>query len=288
MENTAGETPKIDIPKSDSETIYINTGEGIKNIKYPFNGQATNLIDKFLVFAYDQKTKEYTANYNLDKSIQDRIQTRFWTGNFQERPNVVNEICNDYHKDLLDNDLISELIFPNIPKMYYLSKFEANQQKEESDDILTQTYQIIFSINPQDNEGSKKSYNGLGFTFYLNQDHKDPKTGEIKGKMFFPITYCILSEFPYFLKFTEICKNIKNQLAKENDDIPIDIILYNTVKYLPSPIKNGIKLNFGATYNNGINQMQLKQENYQNDNKSSRNNKVIRFSNTIKDDGFLI
>ena len=288
MENTAGETPKIDIPKSDSETIYINTGEGIKNIKYPFNGQATNLIDKFLVFAYDQKTKEYTANYNLDKSIQDKIQTRFWTGNFQERPNVVNEICNDYHKDLLDNELISELIFPNIPKMYYLSKSEANQQKEESDDILTQTYQIIFSINPQDNEGSKKSYNGLGFTFYLNQDHKDPKTGEIKGKMFFPVTYCILSEFPYFLKFTEICKNIKNQLAKENDDIPIDIILYNTVKYLPSPIKNGIKLNFGATYNNGINQMQLKQENYQNDNKSSRNNKVIRFSNTIKDDGIPI
>ena len=287
MENTAGETPKIDIPKSDSETIYINTGQGIKNIKYPFNGQATNLIDKFLVFAYDQKTKEYTANYNLDKSIQDKIETRFWTGNFQERPNVVNEICNDYHKDLLDNDLISELIFPNIPKMYYLSKSEASQKKEESDDILTQTYQIIFSINPQDNEGSKKSYNGLGFTFYLNQDHKDPKTGEIKGKIFFPVTYCILSEFPYFLKFTEICKNVKNQLAKENDDIPIDIILYNTVKYLPSPIKNGIKLNFGATYNNGINQMQLKQENIQNE-KSSKSNKVIRFSNSVKDDGIPI
>ena len=288
MENAAGENPKIDIPKSDSETIFINTGEGIKNIKYPFNGQATNLIDKFLVFAYDQKTKEYTANYNLDKSIQERIQTRFWTGNFQERPNVVNEICNDYHKDLLDNELISELIFPNIPKMYYLSKSEANNPKEESDDILTQTYQIIFSINPQDNEGSKKSYNGLGFTFYLNQDHKDPKTGEIKGKMFFPVTYCILSEFPYFLKFTEICKNIKNQLARENDDIPIDIILYNTVKYLPSPIKNGIKLNFGATYNNGINQMQIKQEHQQNDNKSIKSKNIIRVSNSIKDDGIPI
>ena len=289
MENTAGDAPKVDIPKSDTEISYMNTGEGIKNIKYPFNGQATNLIDKFLIFAYDQKTKEYTANNFLDYSIRESIETRFITGNFQERPNIVNEICNDYHKDLLDNELISELIFPKIPKMYYLPKSDAYLKKEENDDILTQTYQIIFSINPQDNEGSKKSYNGLGYTFYLSQEHKDQKTGEIKGFMFFPITYCILSEFPYFLKFTSICQNVKNQLGKENDEIPIDIILYNTVKYLPSPIKKGIKLNFGATYTNSFSQIQSLQENqHNNKNKTNDKNLNLTYSNSIKYDGIPI
>ena len=263
------------MPKTMSDTTYINTGEGIKNLKLPFNGQATNLIDKFLVFAYDQKTKEYTVDNFADKKFREVFRTRYYLCNFQERPNIVNEICNDYHKDLLDNELISELIYPNIPKMYYLPKNEINLRKEDNDDLLTQTYQIIFSINPQDNEGSKKSYNGLGYTFYLNQDYKDPKTGEIKGHMYFPVTYCILSEYPYFRKFTELCRNIKNQLGKESDEIPIDIFLYNTVKYMPSPIKREIKLIFGATISSFKD----------NNNKKNDNSLNLRYSNSMKSEG---
>ena len=166
--------------------------------------------------------------------------------------------------------------------MYYLRKSEANLKKEESDDILTQTSIIIFSLNPQDNLGSKKSYNGLGYTFYLNQEYKDSKTGEIKGYMFYPVTYCILSEYPFFMKFTNICKIINNQLRKETDQIPIDIILYNTVKFLPSPIKSGVKLNFGASFNS-INSLQTSSvknifNRYQNDYFS------LRKSNTMKDE----
>ena len=283
MESSPSDAPKVDEPKNDSESVNTNTGKGTKNLKYPFNGQATNLIDKFLIFAYDQRTKEYTIKKFLDYSIRETIETRYCSCTFQERPNIINEICNDYHKDLLDNDLISELLFPNIPNMYYLPKEDINLEKKENDDILTQTYQIIFSLNPQDNEGSKKSYNGLGYTFYLNQEHKDPKTGETKGYMFCPITYCILSEYPYFMKFTEICRNIKNQLSKETDEIPIDIILYNTVKYLPSPIKSGIKLNFGATFSGSF----IKTSTYK-DNKKIEKDLNRKASNNIKDDGIPI
>ena len=280
MESAPCDSPTVDNPKSNSEKE--NKINNDKNLKYPFNGKALNLIDKFLIFAYDQKTKEYTIDNFLDDSIRETIETRFCFCQFQERPNIINEICNDYHKDLLDNDLILELLFPNIPKMYYLRKSEANLKKEESDDILTQTSIIIFSLNPQDNLGSKKSYNGLGYTFYLNQEYKDSKTGEIKGYMFYPVTYCILSEYPFFMKFTNICKNINNQLRKETDQIPIDIILYNTVKFLPSPIKSGIKLNFGASFNS-INTLQTSSvknifNRYQNDYFS------LRKSNTMKDE----
>ena len=289
MESAPSENPAVDNPKSTSTEPEYKNRNGI-NIKYPYNGRAWNLIDKFLIFAYDQKTKEYTINNFLDDSIRETIETRYCLCQFQERPNTINEICNDYHKDLLENELILELLFPNIPKMYYLRKSEANLKKEENDDILTQTSTIIFSLNPQDNLGSKKSYNGLGYTFYINQEHKDQKTGEIKGYMFYPITYCILSEFPYFMKFTEICKNVKNQLGKETDQIPIDIILYNTVKFLPSPIKSGIILNFGASFNNSLNNLNnlnniQTSSSYKNIFNKYENDFSLKNSNSIKDDG---
>ena len=213
------------------------------NIKYPFSGIAPNLIDKFLVLGYEQKTIDNLCLYgNPDKDT--KFRTRFDFYEFEERPSVINEICNDYCKDLLDNDLLLELIFPNFPNMYFLEKQYMNTKREIDEELLTSNYSIIFSINPQDNYGSKKSYNGLGYVFYIINEHKT--AGEVDGILYVPVAYVILSEYPYFYHFNEICKNVYLQMKKENDEIPIDIILYNTVKYAPSPINNSLNLMFGA------------------------------------------
>ena len=214
-----------------------------KNIKYPFSGIAPNLMDKFLVVGYEPKTIEYTMQ-NCEAEPKPELKTRFHFYDFEERPSIVNEICNDFSKDLLDNDLILELIFPNMPQMYYLEKQYINTKKEPDEELLISNYSIIFSINPQDNSGSKKSYNGLGYVFYVANEHRS--MGELDGFIYYPIAYVILSEFPYFYHFNEICKNVYIQMKKENDEIPIDIILYNAIKYIPSPLGKNINLSFGA------------------------------------------
>ena len=145
----------------------------------------------------------------------------------------------DYSKDLLDNDLILELIFPNLPQIYLLEK---DNKRTISDEMLMFPYSIIFSINPQDNSNSKKSYNGLAYIFYHSKEYK---AMNIEGISYSPIAYVILSEFPYFYHFKEMCVNIYMQMKKENDEIPIDIILYNVIKYFPSPINKTINLSFG-------------------------------------------
>ena len=133
-----------------------------KDIKYPFSGTALNLIDKFLVLGYDQKTIDFTyENYNIEP--EKNICSHFTFFKFEERPNIVNEICNDYLKDLLDNDLILKLVFPDYPQMYFLKKKFFNKPKEKDDEILINPYPIIFSINTQDNSGCQKSYNGLAY-----------------------------------------------------------------------------------------------------------------------------
>jgi len=212
-----------------------------EEIKYPFNGIAPNLIDKFLVLAYDQKTIDFTYQ-NCSVEPDDFKSSNYLFFEFEERPEVVNEICYDYNKDLLDNDLILELIFPNYPRMYFLPK-ELINQKEVNDEALAKPYPIIFSINPQDNSGSKKSYNGLGYIFYIIQEYKTYEGTE--GYLYIPSAYVILSEFPYFYQFKSLCSHIYNRVKKESDEIPIEIILYNTIRFSPSPINKNINLIFG-------------------------------------------
>ena len=227
------------------KTKATKTPNDRKGIKYPFSGVAPNLIDKFLVLGYDQKTIEFTYQ-NCNVESNEFLNTRFIFFEFEERPEVVNEICNDYSKDLLDNDLISELIFPNYPQMYFLEKDFINTPKIIDEELATNPYSIIFSINPQDNYGSKKSYNGLGYVFYILQEHK--VDDEIDGYLYIPAAYVILSEFPYFYQFNAICSDIYNRIKKESDEIPIDIIIYNTIKFAPSPINKNINLIFGNQF----------------------------------------
>ena len=227
--------------KNPENTNVVNDSKN-KNIKYPFSGVAKNLIDKFLVLGYEQKTIDYTRNYCENIEGRDDVKTRFKFYEFEERPYVVNEICNDYTKDILDNDLILELIFPNMPEMYFLDK-QYSSKKEIDEELLITPYSIIFSLNPQDNNNSKKSYNGLGYIFYSIQEQKiDDKL----GNLYVPNAFVILSEFPYFYHFNEICRNVFFQMMKENDEIPIEILLFNIVKYAESPINKSINLTFAA------------------------------------------
>ena len=243
MENNKNSIPK----KKDPSNLPIEIDIKNKNIKYPFSGIASNLIDKFLVLGFEQKIIEYTYDHCENIRPKTDLKTRFRFFEFEERPSIINELCNDYSKDLLDNDLVLELIFPNLPEMYFLDRQYMNTKKEIDEELLISNYSIIFSINPQDNSGSKKSYNGLGYIFYIPQEHKT--NDKFDGFLYIPITYVILSEFPYFYHFNEICKNIIIQMKKESDEIPVDILLYNIVKYLQSPINKSINLTFLAPLN---------------------------------------
>ena len=232
----------METPINEDPNLEMNSE---KKVKYPFSGVAPNLIDKFLVLGYDQKVIDYTFKYlKRSDDLKPDLKTRFDFFDFDERPSIINEICNDYTKDLLENDLILELIFPNIPEMYFLDIKHNSSKKEIDEELLISTYSIIFSINPQDNSGSKKSYNGLGYIFYVPMEHKTDD--KIDGTVYVPIAYVILSEYPYFYHFKEICKHVLRQMKQEHDGIPIEILLYNVVKYLQSPINKSINLTFVA------------------------------------------
>ena len=217
-----------------------------KFIKYPFSGVASNLIDKFLVLGYDQKKLEKPIDYKEmeNLNIYNNYLKYFY---LKERPTIINEICSNYKKESQESDVILQIIYPNFPRIYFFGDDNNldNKEKEKFDlneDLNNKS--IIFSINPQDNEGNKKSFNGFGYTFYSKKEHRN-KAGEIDGIIHYPTTFVILSDFPFYFQFHKICKNVHEQMMKKTEEMPIDIILYNAIKFCPSPINVNLYLSFG-------------------------------------------
>ena len=61
---------------------------------------------------------------------------------------------------------------------------------------------IIFSLGPQDNNNSKKSYNGFGYLFYEFEKSKNMFIG-------LPKIFCFLSEYPYFSAFNNLSQKLQ-------------------------------------------------------------------------------
>lgn len=241
-----------------------------KNIKYPFNGTSPNLIYKFLVLGYEKKIIEYAYLYNKNPEQKNSVYDFLKACSLKYRPNPINEINIDFSKDLLDNDLISEIIFPDIPNIFYLDESKFDKMKEVNSHFLSKSYSVIFSIN-QEGSDTNKRYNGLGYVFYISLEYKTNEA--ITGYFYVPMAYVILSEYPYFYHFNKICKNVFRLMKTEQEDIPLEIFLYNTIKFLPSPINKSIILLFEGIPRNykSINMNQIYNPSFSNESKKNEN-----------------
>ena len=94
-------------------------------IKYPYNGRAPNLIDKFMIIGYDTKVLEKTLPLINEKYAPELakqgIDSNPISVKSDERPTIINEVCFDYQKEVLDNEMVLELLFPDKP-IFYLFK----------------------------------------------------------------------------------------------------------------------------------------------------------------------
>jgi len=64
----------------------------------------------------------------------------------------------------------------------------------------------------------------LGFIFYPFFEHKN-EDKIVDGILYIPHAYVILSEYPYFYHYKEICRQVFRQTRMEHDEMPIEILL---------------------------------------------------------------
>ena len=229
---------------------------------YPYDGNASNLIDKFYIFGYepstlkknliDQNLKIYNENHQIETLIPFQL---------DEEPSILNEITNDINKKIVDTKKVRNLIFPNKVNFYFridkIKKLDKRQSAEikpenigfnlidTSDDRseCPMSHRVAFSFYPLEGENSRKCQNGIGYTFY----RKLIKKKIIKNKIytfFVPTTFCILSEFPFYKNFDDMFKRIRKIYSQDLIYIPIEILLYKIVKLTPSPVNTDVIIDF--------------------------------------------
>jgi len=285
--------------------------------RYPFNGRSKYLMDKFYIIGYDYPTLEKILIkekldfiQNIEKKTEEdvfeknKIPTLPQEFQIDEPPSLINEISNDYSKEVLDIDIITEMIFPNKPSFYYVEEdlsidednheshsskkiIDLNKEHEKlknnnkednpymsvinnigknkiSDDINFNTYSnnkypnensenkkeeyfpnsynVIFSSNPQSEGNSKKSINGFAHIFY-KKFNLVRKNNNILYKFFVPIVFCIISEFPYYNSYYLLTRQIMSLFKLEYIVIPIEVLIQNILNFTLSPINDNVILN---------------------------------------------
>jgi len=232
---------------------------------------------------------EFNDLLGSDNIIKNNDKKSFFLPN--EPPSILSEISSDYKKMLPSFDNIKDIIFPNGCQFYYtnedviddsssksltdksiaprdsISIFELSDNSKNKTKIPS-SYNMVFSYNQQGENNSKKSTNGFAFVFY--KKFKEGKISKDNKKYFFyvPFTFCILSEYPFYNSYYNLCKQLQSLFKSQNNDIPIEMILYNIVNYTPSPLNSDVYVNLELFVNNSnaLNELEgIKEEENEND-----------------------
>ena len=272
--------------------IYQKSNLQEISIKFPFHGKDKNLIDKFLIIGYEIPTMKSISNLNgtnfssnnlnfnqlffyLEKEKLNNNEINTIQLNITEYPIILNDITNNYSKISFDNEQIIEMIFPNKPIIYAKQFDKVNKQH------FNYQYCVVFNSNPHDEKNSKKSINGIALVYYKEYISEDKKI-----IYYFPFSFCIISEFPFYYSYYSIMKYIK-ELMKKNIEIPLELFIYNLVAFTPSPINQNILIDFNKKDNNIISSKIIRASSYINENYKKEMIKKInieRQSSKIKKD----
>ena len=197
---------------------------------FPYNGRERNLIDRLLIIGYETKQISKTSLDVIKQHTENPTQcTNGYKMPFQ--PSVLNSVSYDFSKDFLDDDIIISLIFPDNPYVYYL-------KNSPPKNINLGTSGIIFSLSPQDNNNSKKSYNGFAYLFY-ELDRQPQSANQIVA---YPKVFCFLSEYPYFSAFYNISEKLYKLFQNDSLTFPLEAVIYNLVKFTPCPLNFSMDL----------------------------------------------
>ena len=135
---------------------------------------------------------------------------------------ILSNIISDSSLQIKQDELIKD-IYPDKPDIIKMPKAEISS--------------CINSLNFNDsNESGKIFYSIYAFKFY-------EKFTESKNEYYVPKAFVIVSEYPYFTSFHNICMYLyKTRIESNKSSFPTEIFLYSLLNYTPSPLKNKLSL----------------------------------------------
>ena len=202
-------------------------GEKLIIKKYPYLGYSPNLIEYFGIIGYSETfipeliSSIKNSNSYLNSNTQSQLKNIS-----PYPPTVLSSITSKNDYGIVDNELIITQLYPDNPKIFTV---EQNQPEPEKSNAI---YSFCFdSLDGQ----TKLFYTCFGFKFYeIFKDEED--------KYYIPKAFCIISQYPFFNAFFNICSNLYDILTEKKNVVPFEILLYNIINYVPSPINTKLEL----------------------------------------------
>ena len=207
----------------------------IETPKYPL-AESPLLIDEFMIVGY-------TESLGTEKIIKPIIEEINSIKNYEELYNLTEKknkylptnlstIMSEIKITTLKTENIIEYAFSVPPKIFYCIEND-NQKIKEPDDINF-IFENIFS------DTNVEAVN-IGYSYGFYQKQLIELNNGINLYIFIPKFFIIISQYSYFYAFHHICKYIKEQFLNPNNEIPLEIQIYNIVNFLPCPLNNKIE-----------------------------------------------
>ena len=183
--------------------------DSIKISKMPYLAVSKNLMEFFIVIGYDETTLS---------------QTELLLDNQKNIPlTILSTVISDLAFKQFEPYSIIKRVYPEKPKIL------AEKSKIQNSDV-------IFSSCIDSLKGNKKiTTSGYALRFY------EKYTDSNKVMYYVPKAFLIYSQYPYFNTYYQICKKLYEYINSDiKDKIPIEILIYCLINYIPSPFNTNI------------------------------------------------
>ncbi len=209
--------------------MFNNNERKVK--KYPYMAYSQNLIECFNIIGYmevhfGEIIKEIKKKPENNNEIIQKMKKQ--NMNYLEEykpkinPIIINTISSNIQDgNLIDFDLLIKSIFPSSPSIYF-------NKNENNKDIKIGNYNVIFYLNIK----QKTPIYSFSLIFYEMLQISN------NIKIFIPKVFNILTQFPYFIEFNKLFEQIYKLFKINNQEIPLEIMLYNIINFIPSPINH--------------------------------------------------
>lgn len=154
-----------------------------------------------------------------------------------DKLSIINIVASHYCTSSLDSDLILKRCFPFTSGGIFFQPSQTENQEtfQEKNEIFThQFYEKKKQKTETKTENDNEHYFGFVYKFYEIYE-----LGK-EGKLYFPKAFCILSDYPYFSFFKYVCSEIYKGFMSSCYQIPLEILIYNFINYIPSPKAHNI------------------------------------------------
>ena len=196
-----------------------------------------HLIEYFLIMGYDE-------SYIQEKIIK----------NFDSQTQIELELAEQKSKKLNPEiKILNEYKCRNLPTILFSLGSNFSEGLESENELIKRVFPIppsvlytiidnTFAYDPSANDvvfsNIQNTVVNIGYAhiFYESKNILE------NIRIYIPKAFVIISQYPLFLTFKNICTEILNQFKNKLVQIPIEIQLYNIINFIPAPIEFDISM----------------------------------------------